>query len=58
MAERAKEKRKAAEQMAEVMPELVEILGPGDPVRNLWAAMWAQGAPPADEAAPADVPAA
>ena len=58
MAERAKEKRKAAEQMAEVMPELVEILGPGDPIRNLWAAMWAQGAPPADEAAPADMPAA
>lgn len=55
MAARASEQRKAAEQLAEVMPELQELFGPGDPIRNLWAGMWAKAAPP--EAAPAEEPA-
>lgn len=56
MAARAKERRQAAEQLAEVMPELQEILGPGDPIQNLWTAMWAKAAPappvPEPEGAP------
>lgn len=58
MAARANEQRKAAEQLAEVMPELQKLLGPGDPVRNLWTAMWAKAAPPPSEEPAEDVPAA
>lgn len=52
MVKRQKEHQKAAEAMAEVMPELVAMLGP-DPIRGLWERMWQQPVPaPSEESAP------
>lgn len=48
MVARAKAERKAAEQMAELMPELRELGFGEDPIRGLWSMMWAApAAPPA-----------
>lgn len=51
MVKRQKDHQKAAEAMADVMPELVQMLGP-DPIRGLWERMWQQPQPsPAEEPA-------
>jgi len=55
MVKRAKEERKAVEQMEAIMPELRELFG-DDPIRGLWENTWRQPVRVKEEAPAEEVP--